>query len=202
MTRVLLTAFKPYDQWPTNASWLALVELTQEMPCEPEVVTRLYPVDFDEVRRQLQQDLAEGFDYTIHIGQAPGATKIQLESVGINVGGNSTQPADQHGPLVEDGPVAYQSGLPLSQLTSRLREQGIPAQVSFHAGTFLCNATLYLAHHFIAQQGLPTRSTFVHLPLDVSQTIDHNTRLPSLPARESARAIKLILEELVGMQLN
>ena len=37
MPRVLLTAFEPYDEWKTNASWLALVELTKRaLAAEPE----------------------------------------------------------------------------------------------------------------------------------------------------------------------
>ena len=43
MTRVLLTAFQPYEGWQTNASWLALVELTRDLPDQPMVTTRLYP---------------------------------------------------------------------------------------------------------------------------------------------------------------
>ncbi len=50
MTRVLLTAFEPYDTWKANASWLALVDLTSDLPSQPQVTTRLYPVDFDQLR--------------------------------------------------------------------------------------------------------------------------------------------------------
>src|ERR1700749_2502012 len=91
MTRVLVTAFEPYDRWKTNASWLALVHLTQDLPSEPAITTRLYPVDFAVVRRKLSEDLEGNYDYAIHLGQAPGSGRIQLESVGINVGGSSSQ---------------------------------------------------------------------------------------------------------------
>ena len=56
--RVLITAFEPYDRWRENSSWLALVELTKELPREPHVTTRLYPVDFGLVRSKLEEDLA------------------------------------------------------------------------------------------------------------------------------------------------
>ena len=51
MPRVLLTAFEPYDRWKANASWLALVQLTQHLPDEPQITTRLYPVDFAEMKK-------------------------------------------------------------------------------------------------------------------------------------------------------
>jgi len=40
MTSVLITAFEPYDRWKTNASWLALIQMTQNLPEQPEITTR------------------------------------------------------------------------------------------------------------------------------------------------------------------
>ena len=174
MRRVLVTAFKPYDSWPSNASWLALVELTKSKPKSPEITTRLYDVDFDLVRDQLESDLAEDYDFALHIGQAPGSTRIQLEAFGINIGGHSRQLPDEFQPLIADGPAAYHSTLPLAQLALQLRDAEIPAQVSYHAGTYLCNATMYLSHHLIASRGLKTQATFIHVPLDTSQVMDQD----------------------------
>lgn len=196
MTRVLLTAFKPYDCWSNNASWLALVELTKDKPARPDITTRLYEVDFDHVRDQLAVDLAGDFDYALHVGQAPGSTRVQLEAFGLNIGGHSHQLPDEFQPLAADGPTAYCSRLPLARLASRLRDAEIPAQVSYHAGTYLCNATMYLSHHLIATMGLKTQAAFVHLPLDISQVMQQEDILPSLPAAQSAKALQLILAEL------
>ena len=196
MRRVLLTAFKPYDCWPGNASWLALVELTKNKPDSPAVTTRLYDVDFDHVREQLEADLAEDYDFALHIGQAPGSTRIQLEAFGINIGGHSRQLPDEFQPLIADGPAAYRSSLPLARFARQLRDAEIPAQVSYHAGTYLCNAAMYLTHHLIATRGLKTQATFVHVPLDISQVMDQDEILPSLPAAQSAKALRLILAAL------
>ena len=196
MARVLITAFEPYDRWKANASWLALVELTKTLPPEPQVTTRLYPVDFSEVRRRLEKDLEAEFDFALHVGQAPGSAAVQLEAVGINVGGSSQQHPDEYKPLVENGPVAYRSALPLSEWAGKLREAGIPAQVSYHAGTFLCNATLYLTHDIIGRQKLPTRATFIHLPLSPQQVLDEHRPAPSLSEATSAEALRLVLEQM------
>ena len=67
--------------------------------------------------------------------RAPG--RIQLEAIGVNIGGSSSQSPDQFRPLVDDGPVAYRSELPLGEWSVKLRRAGIPAQVSYHAGTLL-----------------------------------------------------------------
>ena len=104
MPSVLLTAFEPYDRWPENASWLALVELTRELPTGPKVVTRRYPVDFEAARARLEDDLAANYDFALHLGQAPGISRIHLEAIGVNIGGHSSQTPDQYQPLVAGRP--------------------------------------------------------------------------------------------------
>jgi len=95
MARVLITAFEPYDRWKTNASWLALVQLTHNLPPQPELTTRLYPVDFAAVRERLSVDLDGDYDYALHLGQAPGIGRLHLEAVGLNIGGSGGQSPDR-----------------------------------------------------------------------------------------------------------
>jgi pyroglutamyl-peptidase len=196
MTSVLITAFEPYDRWQANSSWLALVKLTQSLPSEPAITTRLYPVDFAAVKEKLAGDLAANHDFALHLGQAPGSTRIQLESIAINVGGSSMQSPERFRVLVEGGPVAYRSSLPLGDWALMLREAGIPAQISYHAGTFLCNATLYFCHYLAERMGLKTRAAFVHLPLDVTQSAQQAQDLAALPSDTTADALRIILAEL------
>ncbi|MEZ6109800.1 MAG: pyroglutamyl-peptidase I [Pirellulaceae bacterium] len=195
MPRVLVTAFEPYDVWSENASWLALVELTRDLPVRPEVTTRLYPVDYAEMRKRLERDLAAGYDFALHLGQAPGAAVIELESIGINAA-SIGEVAGECKPLVDDGPVAYRSSLPLGAWAVGLRESGIPARVSYHAGTYLCNATLYLSHYIAERQRLATRSVFIHLPLETRQIIPHPKPLASMPRQVMAQALRQILVNL------
>ncbi|MGE0758224.1 MAG: pyroglutamyl-peptidase I [Pirellulaceae bacterium] len=197
MLRIFITAFEPYDEWQENASWLALVEFTKNLPTGVRLTTRRYPVDFHAVLERLARDLRDDYDYAIHLGQAPGSAKIRLESIGINVGGHSARGAESCRPLVEDGPVAYRADMPLAEWAQRLTQAGIPATVSYHAGTYLCNATLYLAHHIAAQQRLRTKITFVHLPLDLTQSATRGQEIAALPAAVSARALRMIVDDLV-----
>jgi pyroglutamyl-peptidase len=197
MHRVLITAFEPYDRWKQNASWLSLVELTSRLPDYPRVVTRLYPVDFQRVRERLVDDLAANFDVALHLGQAPGSGRIQLEAVGLNVGGSSTQSPEEFGPLEPHGPLAYRSNLPLASWAQLLRDSRIPATVSYHAGTYLCNAVLYLSLHLAQARGLKTRSAFIHLPLAPQQVTGERADLPSMPPQLTAEAVRLILTTLI-----
>ena len=197
MKSVLLTAFEPYDTWTSNASWLALVEFARDLPQEIRLVTRRYPVDFAAVRERLAADLEGNYDYAIHLGQAPGSARLRLEAIGINVGAHNGQPPQ---PLIDSGPVAYRSTLPLDDWAARLVAAGIPAAVSYHAGTYLCNATLYLSCHLAERMSLATQSAFVHLPLDVSQTVGASADQPALPTAIAAAGVRMILDELAGRE--
>ena len=167
------------------------------MPVEPEITTRLYPVDFAAVKQRLATDLQAGYDFALHLGQAPGSTRIQLESIAINVGGSSHQSPEEFRPLVDPGPVAYRSPLPLAAWATQLRNADIPAEVSYHAGTYLCNATLYFTCYLAERMELTTKAAFIHLPLDPSQTAMQAQHMASLPAATSAAALRVILKGLV-----
>ncbi len=196
MPRVLITAFEPYDRWEVNSSWLALVELTRNLPVEPKVTTRLYPVDFEQVRTRLASELQANYDFALHLGQAPGSSHIHLEALAVNVGGHSSQASDAFQPLVAEGPVAYRATLPLTQWGQKLREAKIPAQVSYHAGTYLCNAIFYLSRHFAQTQRLSTRAGFIHIPLAPEQALDQRQELASLPTATVAAGLRMILDEI------
>jgi pyroglutamyl-peptidase len=194
MATVLITAFEPYERWPTNASWLALVHLTQSLPTEPQVTTRLLPVDFERVKVLLAEELAANYDYALHLGQAPGRARIEVEAVALNIARNHDSHSDR--PLCDDGPLSYRTSLPLYEWASKIRAAGIPAEVSFHAGTFLCNASMYMTHYYAQRMNLKTQAAFIHLPLDTSQVTGETTQMPSLPAVLSAGAIRIILESI------
>lgn len=196
MKSVLVTAFEPYDRWSTNASWDALVAFTRDLPTAPRVVTRRYPVDFEKTRAKLAEDLAADYDFALHLGQAPGSSRIHLESVAVNIAGETTQSPDDFQTLVPGGPAAYRTSLPLGNWAAKIRAAGIPVQVSYHAGTYLCNAIFYLAQHMAAEKKLKTQSAFIHLPLSPVQVLNERHDVPSLSTANCAEALQLILAEL------
>ncbi len=192
MKSVLLTAFEPYDRYTVNASWLTLVELTRALPAEIKITTRLYPVDYAATRELIQQDLLAEPDYAIHLGQAPGSGRLRLETTGLNTSLRETL----HVPLLADGPAAYRTTLPLDEWVEMLRANKIPAEVSNHAGTYLCNALLYYSLHEARTRGLRTESFFMHVPLDVSQVLYDAADTPCLPVEYGAAGLRVILGEM------
>lgn len=196
MPRILLTAFEPYDPWPTNASWLALIELTRKLPADVEITTRLYPVELEAVKQKLSEDLKSKFDFAFHIGQAPQSSCIQLEEVALNMAttGHTIEKEEKATVVCADGPDAYRSRLPVREYARALRASGIPSRVSFHAGTYLCNAILYWSCRLTEDLDLATKSTFVHIPLDTSQVLELDTPTPFMPSSMVADGLRLLVQ--------
>ena len=195
MTRILLTAFEPYEPWKSNASWLALVQLTKNLPAELQVTTRLYPVDLDVMKRRISADLQSRYDVILNVGQAPCSSCIQLEEIALNVasGGKSLADKESTVPICESGPAAYVAQLPIRDFASQLRAAGIPARVSHHAGTYLCNAIFYWTCRLIDDLHLDTQCALVHVPLDTSQVLELDSPAPFMPSSMVAEGLKLLM---------
>ena len=190
MTRVLITAFEPYDRWEQNASWLALMDLTRWYEGPIELTTRRYPVDLSQMSQQLRKDIQMDFDIALHLGQSPGSTLVKLESVGLNVRTDGS-------PLIENAAEAYRCPLKLAEAAQSLVAAGIPCELSHHAGTYLCNAALYLSQHYAKSFGMKTVSAFIHLPLTPAQAAaDAGTRLPSMSTAMASAALALLIDQV------
>ncbi len=193
--RVLLTAFDAYEQWPSNSSWLAMVEYLRTRDSQVDLTTRRYPVDLIKMQAKLYDDLNRGFDAVLHLGQAPGAGLVRLESIAINVGGKLDSTEAELAPLIESAPLAYRSGMPLGKWVEELRLSSVPACVSYHAGTYLCNAIMFLSLHWHAERQLHTPVGFIHLPLASEQVSVTGPQLPSLPLSTLTQAIRVVMSE-------
>ena len=97
---------------------------------------------------------------------------------------------------VAGAPEAYRTQMPLDRWAHLLQQRSIPAQVSYHAGTYLCNAIMFLSHHWMAQAGQSTPVGFIHLPLTTQQVAQAQRPLPSLPVETLAQAVTLVLDDL------
>ena len=189
MTRILITAFEPYDRWPANSSWLTLMDLTRWYDGDAEITTRRYPVDLTRMSENLRKDLQPNFDFAIHLGQAPGSTIIKLESVGLNVRSSGS-------PLISNAPEAYRSDLRLEPCHRGLVAAGIPSEISHHAGTYLCNAALYLSQHYSKSYGLRTKSLFLHIPLAPAQAAADKGNPASMSTPMASAAVAMVIQHL------
>ncbi|MBI1899893.1 MAG: pyroglutamyl-peptidase I [Planctomycetia bacterium] len=197
MKRILITAFEPFDRWQENSSQLCLEQLRSDLGAACDATFRVYPVHFALVRKRLAADLAIGFDVAVHLGQAGGRPEVCLEAFALNVGGEIGRPPETFRLIEPGGPDVYRTPLPLGRIARRVRAARLPVAVSYHAGTYLCNATYYWSQHLGRQLGLATRSLFVHLPFTPEQAAREKPACQGLSPTTTARAVRIVLESLI-----
>ncbi|KRG68918.1 pyroglutamyl-peptidase I [Pseudoxanthomonas dokdonensis] len=173
---VLLTGFEPFGGDSDNPSWQAVQALHGHQIAGHRVVTRLLPVAFSKSLRALRAALNDSSPaVVICVGQAGGRAQISLERVAINVDdaripdNAGKQPVDV--PVIDNGPAAYFSTLPIKNQLLALREAGIPAEISQSAGTYVCNHVFYGLMHTLRNKKL--RAGFIHIPYSPAQASLH-----------------------------
>jgi pyroglutamyl-peptidase len=122
---------------------------------------------------------------------------VSLERVAVNV--MDYQIPDAAGDIKQDeacvpgGPAAYWSTLPLRAILAELAAEGIPAHVSYTAGTYLCNFTMYTTLHALAARGRDLPAGFIHVPLLPAMVAAHGLEEPSMDLGVMMRALDVVL---------
>ena len=199
--RILVTAFEPYDQWEKNSSWEALIALLSERGASPKIITRRYPVDLARLRSRIETDLAQGVDAVLHLGQAPGISELHFEAIALNVAGVGLTQNGEYAEIVDDAPVAYRTSFPIGDWVKELQSMSIPASVSYHAGTYLCNAAMFLSHHWFVRRQEQPLVGFIHLPLTPEQITANGSNYggASMPIQQTSRAIERIIDRILAL---
>ena len=193
MTTILLTGFEPFGTANSNPSGEIVKQISGE-----NIVTAILPVAYAQSAERLLTLIEQhNPDVVICLGQAEGRTQITPEKVAINL--DDARLADNEGVLrndvkiIEHGPDAYFSTLPVKDMVEAMKAQGIPAAVSLSAGAFLCNHVFYIAQNKFA--GTAVRSGFVHVPLMDSQAPEF-PGLPTMSLDQMVIAVRAMLEVL------
>ena len=189
---VLLTGFDAFGGQALNPSWLAVQALHGGRIAGHRVVAGQLPTAFGAAPTQLQALMqVHRPALVICVGQAGGRPALSLERVAINlidarIADNAqAQPVDE--PVMPGAPAAYFSTLPLKAMLAALQRDGIPAEVSQTAGTFVCNQVFYALMHALAtRRGWGRmRGGFIHVPWLPEQGT------PSMPLADIVRGLRL-----------
>lgn len=168
---VLLTGFEPFGGDRVNPSALAVQRIGSEGVPGARVVVAILPTVFGRSADKLRELVrTQQPDIVICTGQAGGRTAISLERVAINVNdaripdNEGAQPVDT--PVVQGGPAAFFTTLPIKAMHAALLGVGIRSEVSQTAGTFVCNHVFYaLLHELHTNPALAgSRGGLVHVP--------------------------------------
>ena len=196
--KVLVTGFTPFGGEQINPSWEAVKRLPERVG-EAVLLKREIPTEFDAACAALRAAMDElRPDAVLAVGQYGGANGVRVERVAVNlrdarIADNAgAKPVDE--PVVPGAPDAYFATLPTRRIVEKLREEDIPAQLSYSAGTFVCNNLLYCALHESAKKLPATRCGFVHVPYLPEQAKDGSA--PSMSLALMVRALTAALETI------
>jgi len=194
--QALVTGFEPFDGDEVNPAGAALRLLPSSLG-GLALATRVLPTVFGAALDALEAAIVETApDIVLCVGLAGGRAALSLERVAINIDdarvpdNRGQQPVDL--PVVEGGPPAYFTNLPIKAAVAALREAGLPAAVSNTAGTFVCNHVFYGLMHRAATRRLELRGGFLHVPYLPSQAARHDGA-PSMALDDISRGIEIIL---------
>ncbi|WP_370933622.1 pyroglutamyl-peptidase I [Amycolatopsis sp. cg13] len=182
---VLLTGFAPFAGAASNPSWqaasLAATRRTDtvavELPCE-------FDASLPALRAAI---LAHRPELVVCAGLAGGRKHVTVERVAINLidaripDNAGAQPVDV--PVVAGGPSAYFTTLPVKAAVAAIESAGLPAAVSYTAGTYVCNQVFYGLMHLIATEFPALRGGFVHVPEEAR-----------MPLESIARALEIVVD--------
>jgi len=200
---ILVTGFEPFAGDTANPSQ-ELAKAADGRAVDDCVVRSLIlPVQHEAARDAVAGALgAPGLAAIVQLGLAGGRARIALEHVAVNV--MDYRIPDNQGdvlcdtPCVAGGLAAYFSTLPLPGMLSELTAEGIPAYISYTAGTYLCNYALYTTLHALAGRGAAIPAGFVHLPYLPAMVAAHGLEEPSMDIGVMARALDIILRVIAN----
>ena len=158
--RIIVAGFEPFGGRTRNRS----LEIVRRLEGHPGIATAVLPVDFSRLEAAITGFAERRPCALLMIGES-SRSGVDVEQVGLNL--IDTDRPDNAGhtlqsqPIHPGAPLALQANWDAHALAGRLKAAGLPAAVSFHAGTYACNAGLYLAlRHFPPE--VPVG--FMHVP--------------------------------------
>ena len=197
---ILVTGFEPFSGETVNPAWEAVSALPDRIGGADILKLRL-PVAFAGCLPPVAAAIRDRRpDAVLSVGQAGGRSGLTPEWVAINLDearlpdNDGAQPRDQL--IRADGPAAYFSTLPVRQMADRIRESGIPAVISYSAGTYVCNHLMYGVLDLCAREFPGIRAGFMHVPYCHEQVLNKQNT-PGLSREDILRGLKASIDALI-----
>jgi len=197
--KVLVTGFDPFGGDKVNPAYEAVKKMPDEI-AGAQIIKVEVPTVFAKSSQVVEKAIAEHQpEIVICVGQAGGRSAVSFERVAINLAeariadNEGNQPFDTA--LEPDGPAAYFTSLPIKAMTKN--EHGLPAYISYTAGTFVCNDIMYRLLHLIETKFPTIRGGFIHVPFSPDQVIDRPVGTPSMSLDDIAASLTYAVEAAV-----
>lgn len=193
MKKILVTGFDPFGGETINPAW-ETVKLLPGQIGDKMIDRLMIPTVYGKAGAKVIERIEEaGPCIVLMVGQAGGRKNVTPEAIAINLRDARIDDNEGKRPwnekVCEDGPAAYFETVGAHDIVTRLKEEGYPVELSYSAGTFVCNDVFYAVSHYCAGRGI--RCEFVHVPFLPEQAKD---KYPSLTQDELLRTITRLIE--------
>ncbi|MBS3782404.1 MAG: pyroglutamyl-peptidase I [Candidatus Thermoplasmatota archaeon] len=192
--KLLITGFDAFGGESVNPASEVVLELDGLEINDCRIIAREIPTIYGKSPKKVKAMIDEvDPDGVLHIGQASGTHGIRVERIALNINdariedNEGNQPKDET--IVKDGPLAYRITLPTKEIVEAVKDDGIPAFLSYSAGTFVCNHVIYNTAHHVNKNDLPIDYGFIHVPYLPEQAVDKNSNPPSMSKETIKRAL-------------
>ena len=197
MKKLLITGFEPFGGETVNPSWLAVSSLPDTVGsfllCKLQLPT-VYREASDAVIAAAEQAKA---DVVLCVGQAGGRSAVTPEYAALNV--RAAKLADNKGVclagerIAPDAPDGLFATVPVQKMADAIRSAGLPGEISYHAGTFVCNDVMYsLLLHY---RNSAVQVGFIHVPFLPEQATNGQPSLSLNQIADALQAAILSMEE-------
>lgn len=199
MRKLLLTGFEPFLNFTSNPTMKVLEAFDEEFIKDFQIHSKTLVVDFHRSAEQFKEYIEEiQPDIIISLGLAGGRQKITPERVAINIKDGAAdnsgyKPIDEE--LYPGEAAAYFSTLPIRAIVDELNTEGVPAEISNTAGTYLCNNIMYegLRHASLKKEVM---AGFIHIPADFELAIAHG-KIAGWNIRDLIEGVRISIEESI-----
>jgi len=198
---LLITGFEPFDGFSINPS----AELAKQL--DGEIINRYHlsgfvlPLDYTKAFDIMKSHIEKINPSVILCCGQVNRSYISLERIALNA--ISTTRADNYDnypptdTINHEAPAAYFSNIDLQPLAKILSEEGIPAAVSYHAGTYGCNWIFFKVMHYIQSKNMDTLATFIHVPPLPTQAIEkEEMTVATMPLDIMVKAVVTMINNL------
>lgn len=199
--KILVTGFDPFGGESINPAYEAVKRLPDTI-AGAEVIKLEIPTVFLRSAKTVEEAIGQyDPDLVLCVGQAGGRSSMTVEKVAINLAearipdNDGEQPVDQK--LREDGETAYFATLPVKAMVERMKSNGIPASISYTAGTYVCNSIMYHVLYLLDKKYPGKRGGFIHVPYESSQVVEKNAGMPFMSLSMITEGIRCAIEAAV-----
>lgn len=191
--KILITGFKPFNKDKINPTSMIIKEFNDSniKTLELDVVYNLDAKKIIETIKEYNPDLV------LMMGLAGGRKKVMIEYFSLNMQSASipdnSDLINNHNIIDKNAPLAYATNIDVVKLKEDVNDDNF--DISYHAGTFVCNDVYFQVLDFIYKNNLNIKCGFIHVPY-IKEQVSEKPNIPYLDYSVENKIILKIIDML------